>query len=193
MNRPTLDDVALFHQNMMDRAMILTNGNEQRSKDLVQVTYLKIGERLLDETKEQPTNINLSYCMTVLKNSFLDELKNKKTRATIHTEELEGFEIGNPVEENENMETFRKFLNQVPYIEREILLQHQEKTQVQIKEETGVCRPRLRMYRNRGMDKLQEIIAKKEFKVKYPTLLNQKHLSDKDVAQIENEIYNGRV
>ncbi|MFS4469125.1 hypothetical protein [Maribacter sp. 2210JD10-5] len=156
-----LTELSLNHDDFMELAMSLTKKNLHKSQDAVSEMYLLMAERLA-RTDLKPIKKPLDYAYIIVRNMIFKG--NKKISTTLYAEELEGFEFESDDNKNQKLETFKKFLNQVPYLDREVLLQHQEKTQRQIQKDTGVCRDRLRVYKNRGLKRLNEIIEEDRLK-----------------------------
>ncbi|WP_136465515.1 sigma-70 family RNA polymerase sigma factor [Flagellimonas onchidii] len=162
--KPNLSAIAKKHDKFIEMANFLTNDNEQRSKDLVQDMYLKLHDRLTNEKLKPLKSITVGYCFRLLKYMVYND--HKKKRYEFHYEDFEDWQMSQKddwqqdyfeegTDDEKSIKTLQKRLKKVPYLEREVLLQHQEKTQRQIQEETGVCRDRLRMYKNRALDKLK--------------------------------------
>ncbi|HDZ14372.1 hypothetical protein LCGC14_1064280 [marine sediment metagenome] len=202
MMQPNLEAIAVNHDKYMDMANYFTNNDYQRAQDLVQDMYLKIGERLTRLDEKPLEYITLGYCFRCIKYQFFKDEKDDKmdvkdfnddneeieisTKATIYAEDLEGYEFIDD-SQDEEIATFKKFLNQVPYINREVLLQHQERTQRQIQAETGVNRMRLRELKNRGLDNLKTILEDTNLSRYYA----RKKKNEEAKAQSESETQSG--
>lgn len=118
--------------------------------DLVSSMWLKVHEK---------KNLTDRYAYVVMRNLFYDMVNDKKI---VYTDELRAEE---EVDDSllERRKELNSMLDEIPYLEREVLLQHQEKSQRQLSRETGVCRDRLRMYKNNAISKLKEIAKQRGY------------------------------
>tara|TARA_R110000772_G_scaffold31754_3_gene78075 strand:+ start:4832 stop:5314 length:483 start_codon:yes stop_codon:yes gene_type:complete len=142
------------HEENLAMAYKICNNNTDKY-DLVQEMYLKI---LLHIQKGKMENINIKsgYVFRTMRNAFVDG--KKKLKKIHYVEDI--IEPGNDEYEDDILEMRKnvaEMLDEVPYLHREVLLQHQEKSQRQLSKETGVCRDRLRYYKNEALKKLKEV------------------------------------
>ena len=158
--KPELADISKYHKVWIKMAFkILRNRNRDEANELVQEMYLKLYEFF--EKKDVPSVSSL-YVYKVLRNLFYNKVT--KVKKEYSTEDMAEFDRCNDDDDNYTLEirkVMAEALDEIPYLEREILLQHQEKSQRQLQKETGVCRDRLRVHKNRGMKKLETIVKEK--------------------------------
>tara|TARA_R110000850_G_scaffold50260_1_gene123530 strand:- start:8491 stop:8994 length:504 start_codon:yes stop_codon:yes gene_type:complete len=122
--------------------------------DLVQDMYIKIFEYIKKEKIKG--SLSSGYIYVIIRNAFYD-MKNKK-EIIIYTDDLRT--LDNAEDEDQTLDDRKlmaEMLDKIPYLQREVLIQHQEKSQRQLSRETGVCRDRLRMYKNQALAELKKI------------------------------------
>lgn len=157
----SLATISQYHGVWLKMAFKIINKKDcdDEANELVQEAYLKLHDHF---QKTELKSISSLYIFKVLRNTYYNQ-KTKK-QYEYPTDDILVFE---DLEDSQDTLEARKMmaeaLDELPFLEREILLQHQEKSQRQLQKETGVCRDRLRLHKNRGMKKLQEI-AKRKFK-----------------------------
>ncbi|QLG46042.1 sigma-70 family RNA polymerase sigma factor [Costertonia aggregata] len=202
---PTINDVYRRNDEWLEIAEKFTKC-EHRAKDLVQDTYMYLQRRFQNKELEPLKKVTKGYMYRAIKANFLMEKRDNKLPLH-YTDEIEKSAFVTNELDFECIEVKRRkkinsALQKVPPLEREVLMQHQEKSQRQLQRETKVCRDRLRLHKDRGMQKLKSICKNDEsFKeMDFETIRNEKrtlkkdrYISDKDVEtvkhQIENDIY----
>ena len=140
---------------------------EDQANELVQNFYLKM-HKYLEKTDRK--TIPSLYIYKMIRNLHLNQKKKKKweTPDEDRTEEQRAkSEVlgSDDAEWHENLTEDRKLISEaledVPFIERRVLVLHQEMSQRAMQREYGVCRDRLRKYKNRGLEKLKEVLVQK--------------------------------
>ena len=155
----SLSEISNQNDKWLEMAVKLTK-DVQQAKDLLQDTYLFIHRRLEKSDLPPLNEVTSGYMAQALKFNFYSDKRKKQYE--FFSENMEIYEdMEDSQEVLENRKMVADALDEIPYLEREILLQHQEKSQRQLQKETGVCRDRLRLHKNRGMQKLQKILKEK--------------------------------
>jgi RNA polymerase sigma factor (sigma-70 family) len=156
---PNLSSLSQYHEVWFKMAckIISKKDCEDEANELLQETYLKLHEHF---KKNEVDSISSLFVYKSIRNLYYN-LQTKK-QYEFATDEMAVFEsIDESTESLELRKMMVEALDEIPYLEREVLLQHQEKSQRQLQRETGVCRDRLRVHKNRGMNKLKKIVKEK--------------------------------
>lgn len=183
----TLDKITAHHRELFNIAKNITK-NEQKAKDLLQDFYLT-----LMENPQEIQNI-YGFAKVSMRNRWYGELK-KANKFKDFGDEFPDFEQEKVTEEQRGREIIQEKLQKIPFVDREVLMLHQEGSQRELSKKTGVCRDRLRFYKNRAFKKLKADCLKdeefKELEIKgVSRTKGVSYISDKEIAEIENEIYN---
>lgn len=148
-----LESVSQYDSVWFRMAMKITDKDILESKELVQEMYLKLYDIF---QKKEMESISSLYVYKVILRLFLNRRTKKQWEYS--NEDMTIFEQLDDDFTLEERKMISKALDKIPYLEREVLLQHQEKSQRQLQRETGVCRDRLRLHKNNAMDKLTIIL-----------------------------------
>ena len=153
--KPSLESLVLYNDYWLIEALKITK-DRTRADDLVQEMYLKMHKRFL---VKPPKIINFSYVLLTLKNLYLNEI-NKNKREIPNSNSINCY-VDLDAEETKNKLEARIELNEnlkeLNYVQREVIMQLQEKSQRQLSRETGVGRDRLRKHYKEGLKTLKKI------------------------------------
>jgi len=136
----------------------ITGGDEDMANDIVQEMYIKIHDRLENKKLPKLQYLTKSYVYLVLKSIFIDIKRQNKEIPTIDFTD----EDNTDYEKLDQLNELREVLKTIPFLHREVLLQTLEKGQRNLSKETGVCRQRLRSYKNTALEIIYNHYGKKE-------------------------------
>lgn len=159
---PDLQEIAKEHDRfiLMAYKLLGTAADKDKAQEMVQDMYIKLHERLINKDLPNLEYVSTGYIFRTMRNQLYNNTAKKQYE---YTQDSTFWEQSKTWEDDTNLTEWRQEitakLNQIPYIEREVLLRHQEQSQRALHRETGVCRDRLRMYKNRALDKLKALYA----------------------------------
>ncbi|MDG3582035.1 hypothetical protein [Galbibacter pacificus] len=156
---PNLQDISKEHDRfvLMAKKLLGAAANDDKANEMVQEMYIKLHERLSDQSQPQLQFVSTGYIFRMLRNHLYNSTAKKQYE---YLQDDDYWSSTQTYEDNELLEWRQDIsakLDEIPYLEREVLLRHQEQSQRSLQRETGVCRDRLRMYKNRALDKLKEM------------------------------------
>ena len=149
-----LHSISPYHDVWLKMAFkIIGKDDTDKANELVHNMYLRLSFFF---EKKKVDKVSSLYIYKTLRNLFYNS--SKEDLIECPTDDMTVFE---ELEDNQDTLNARKKmserLQEIPFLEREVLLQTQEKSQRKLAKETGTNRKRLRLYQNRAMDRLKEL------------------------------------
>lgn len=159
---PDLQQIAKEHNRFILMALKLLGekGTQDAANEMVQEMYIKLYDRLNNKDLKPLTYVSTGYIFRMMRNQLYSDTIKKKVE---YNQDNDFWTKTQSIEDVNDLTEWRKDvsakLQLIPFLEREVLLRHQEQSQRDLQRDTGVSRERLRFYRNRAFDKLKQIYA----------------------------------